>query len=91
MRLVGASNRFIQTPFILEGVFAAFLGSALASVAIVLGVQFGVQGYLRDRVDFVTSWVGIGDALVVVPLIVAVGLVLAALSAGFAIRRWLRA
>ena len=91
MRLVGASNRFIQTPFILEGVFAAFLGSALASVAIVLGVQFGVQGYLRDRIDFVTSWVGVGDALVVVPLIVALGLVLAALSAGFAIRRWLRA
>jgi cell division transport system permease protein len=26
MRLVGASNRFIQTPFILEGVFAALLG-----------------------------------------------------------------
>ena len=30
MRLVGASNRFIQTPFILEGVFAALLGSLLA-------------------------------------------------------------
>ncbi|MDJ1113553.1 permease-like cell division protein FtsX [Microbacterium dauci] len=91
MRLVGASNRFIQTPFILEGVFAALLGSALASVAICLGVQFGVHGYLRGQIDFATSWVDMADAALVVPVIVALGLVLAAASASFAIRRWLRA
>lgn len=90
MRLVGASNRFIQTPFILEGVFAAFLGSLMAGGAIILGVEFGVDGYLRDRVEFITSWVNLGDVAVVIPVVVAIGLVLAALSAGFAIRRWLR-
>ncbi|MFT4214625.1 MAG: FtsX-like permease family protein, partial [Microbacterium sp.] len=91
MRLVGASNRFIQTPFILEGVFAAFIGSLLAGAAIVLGVRFGVGDYLHDRVTFITDWVDLSDAAVVIPLIMAIGLVLAALSAGFAIRRWLRA
>lgn len=91
MRLVGASNRFIQTPFILEGVFAAFIGSLLASGAIVAGVHFGVRQYLSDRIDFVTSWVGPADVALVIPLIIGIGLVLAALSAGFAIRRWLRA
>ncbi|SIT72200.1 permease-like cell division protein FtsX [Microbacterium sp. RU33B] len=91
MRLVGASNRFIQTPFILEGVFAALLGSILASGAVIAGVQFGVNGYLRGRIPFVTTWVGMGDAWLVVPLLVGIGALLAALSAGFAIRRWLRA
>lgn len=91
MRLVGASNRFIQTPFILEGVFAAFIGSVLAGAAIVAGVHFGVNGYLKDRVTFITDWVGMADAAIVIPIIIAIGLVLAALSAGFAIRRWLRA
>ncbi|WP_288785567.1 permease-like cell division protein FtsX [uncultured Microbacterium sp.] len=91
MRLVGASNRFIQTPFILEGVFAAFIGSVLAGAAIVAGVHFGVNGYLKDRVTFITNWVGMADAAIVIPIIIAIGLVLAALSAGFAIRRWLRA
>ena len=91
MRLVGASNRFIQTPFILEGVFAALLGSVLASAAVIAGVHFGVDQYLRNRVDFVTTWVGIADAWLVVPILILVGVVLAALSAGFAIRRWLRA
>lgn len=91
MRLVGASNRFIQTPFILEGVFAALIGSALAGVAIVAGVHFGVGEYLTPRVGFITSWVTVTDALVVVPFIIVLGLLLSALSAGFAIRRWLRA
>jgi cell division transport system permease protein len=91
MRLVGASNRFIQTPFILEGVFAALLGSILASAAIIAGVHFGVDQYLRNRVDFVTTWVDIGDAWIVVPVLILLGVALAALSAGFAIRRWLRA
>jgi cell division transport system permease protein len=90
MRLVGASNRFIQTPFILEGVFAAFLGSVLASGAVIAGMQFGVEGYLKGRVPFITTWVSMQDALIVVPILIAIGVVLAALSAGFAIRRWLR-
>ena len=91
MRLVGASNRFIQTPFIIEGVIAALLGSVLASAAVVAGVHFGVDQYLRNRVDFVTTWVGMADAWLVVPVLILVGVVLAALSASFAIRRWLRA
>ena len=48
MRLVGASNRFIQTPFILEGVFAGLIGSLLAGGAVVAIVQFFVQGYLAQ-------------------------------------------
>ena len=91
MRLVGASNRFIQTPFILEGVFAALLGSLLASAGVLAGVFFGVDRYLRNRVEFVTTWVDLGDAWLVVPVLILVGVLLAALSAGFAIRRWLRA
>lgn len=90
MRLVGASNRFIQTPFVLEGVLAALIGSALASTAVWAIVNFGVGDYLRSRITFVTTWVGAGEIAIVVPVIVLIGVVLAALSAGFAIRRWLR-
>lgn len=90
MRLVGASNRFIQTPFVLEGVFAAFIGSVLASAAVVAGVHFGVNGYLKGRVPFITTWVTMQDAALVVPVLIGIGVLLAALSAGFAIRRWLR-
>jgi cell division transport system permease protein len=90
MRLVGASNRFIQTPFVLEGVFAAFIGAALAGAAVLAGVHFGVERYLVDEM-YAIPWVGIGEAWAVVPVLIVVGVALAALSAGFAIRRWLRA
>lgn len=91
MRLVGASNRFIQTPFVLEGVIAAFIGSVLAGGAVLAGVHFGVNQYLTQRVTFIVTWVGMEEALLVVPVLVGVGVLLAALSASFAIRRWLRA
>lgn len=90
MRLVGASNRSIQTPFVLEGVFAALLGSMLASAAVLAGVHFGVEGYLADRVPFIRPLVGMQEAVFVVPVLIGIGVVLSALSAGFAIRRWLR-
>ena len=76
---------------VLEGVFAALIGSLLASGAVIAGVHFGVDQYLRGRVEFVTTWVGLDDAWIVVPVLILIGIVLAALSASFAIRRWLRA
>jgi cell division transport system permease protein len=52
-------------------------------------VQFFVQGYLAERLPF-TNFVGIADALIVVPILIAVGIVLAAIASGLAIRRYLR-
>jgi len=90
MRLVGASNRFIQTPFVLEGVFASFIGSLLAGAAIVGIVQFFVQGVLVQTLQTTTTLVGLGDALVVVPILIVVGALLAAASASVAISRYLK-
>lgn len=89
MRLVGASNFYIQLPFILEGVFAATIGSILSGAAVLAIVQFFVQGYLAERLPF-TSFVGLTDGLLVVPMLLAAGIVLAALASGLAIRRYLR-
>ncbi|WP_423917999.1 permease-like cell division protein FtsX [Frigoribacterium sp. 2-23] len=89
MRLVGASNRFIQTPFILEGVIAALVGSVLAGGAIIAIVNFFVKGYLAVNFQG-TPFVGLRDTAIVVPLVIVIGIVLAALSANVAIRRYLK-
>lgn len=68
MRLVGASNRFIQTPFILEGVIAALIGAILASVASVAIVKFFVQDFLAYQVPF-TSYITIEQSLIVPPIL----------------------
>lgn len=89
MRLVGASNRFIETPFILEGVIAALIGSLLAGGLIVVLVQFFVQGYLSSAFPG-TALVNLKDALIVVPILLGSGALLAAISASVAIRRYLK-
>ena len=89
MRLVGASNFFIQLPFILEGVVAATVGSILAGVAVLGLIQFFVQGYLAQKLPL-TSFVDISDGMVIVPLLVIVGVLLAGLASGVAIRRYLK-
>ncbi|MEY4019488.1 MAG: hypothetical protein RLZZ590_788 [Actinomycetota bacterium] len=89
MRLVGASNFYIQLPFILEGVVAATIGSVLAGGAVVAIVQFFVQGYLSQQLPF-TSFVGLADGLLVVPILVGAGVLLAAIASGLAIRRYLK-
>jgi cell division transport system permease protein len=57
MRLVGASNFYIQLPFILEGVVAGVIGSLLSGAAIIGIVQFFVQGFLATQLPF-TTFVG---------------------------------
>ncbi|QBE47917.1 permease-like cell division protein FtsX [Leucobacter triazinivorans] len=89
MRLVGASNRFIQTPFILEGIIAALFGAVLASAASVSIVRFFVQGFLASEVPF-TSYITVEQALVVPPVLILVGVILSAIAAKIAITRYLR-
>lgn len=89
MRLVGASNFYIQLPFILEGVVAAAIGSILAGGAVLAIVQYFVQGYLVSRLPF-TNFVGLSEALVIAPALVGAAILLASVASGFAIRRYLR-
>lgn len=89
MRLVGASNRFIQTPFILEGIVAALLGAVLAGVATVAIVHFFVQDVLTTAMPF-TSYITVEQALIVPPILLGVSILLAGAAAKVAITRYLR-
>lgn len=89
MRLVGASNRFIQTPFILEGIIAALIGAVLAGAASVALVKFFVQGFLVSEVPF-TSYITVEQSLIVPPILIAIGAILSAIAAKVAITRYLR-
>lgn len=89
MRLVGASNVFIQLPFILEGIVAAAIGAVLASGVLAVGVHFGVSGWLQSRAAGV-SLVGLGDVALVAPILVLVGVVMAGVSSWLTLRRYMK-
>ena len=89
MRFVGASNGTIRTPFVLEGVIAALIGGLLASGALIGGMHFGIDGYLAHEVGAI-PWVSFSDTWYVIPAIIGLGVVFAAISGSVASSRALK-
>jgi cell division transport system permease protein len=89
MRLVGASNLYIQLPFLLEGVLAGLVGAAFASGALLALKEFLIDRQLRPTFAF-TAFVGWGDVLAILPVLFLTGALLAGLSSFVTLRRHLR-
>ncbi|HXP54097.1 MAG TPA: permease-like cell division protein FtsX [Streptosporangiaceae bacterium] len=88
MRLVGASNFYIQLPFLLEGVIAGLIGWAVAA-----GLLIAVKSLWLDNLQqYFTFNVGLsaGDLIEVVILAMCVGVVLCGATSFLTLRRYLR-
>jgi cell division transport system permease protein len=88
MRLVGASNFYIQLPFLLEGVIAGLIGWLIAA-----GLLIAVKSLWLDNLQqYFTFNVGLsaGDLIEVVVLAMCVGVVLCGATSFLTLRRYLR-
>lgn len=89
MRLVGASNWFIRTPFLLEGVFQALIGATLAILS-VTALQAMILPRLGEALPFLAvNMTGGASTQIAVALIVA-GVFIGLVGSGFALRRYLK-
>jgi len=89
MRLVGASNWFIRTPFLMEGVIQSLAGSLLALAALA-AVQVYAIPVLRQQVSFLPMALPAGGAIKVVLLLVLGGAFIGLIGSGWALRRYLK-
>lgn len=89
MRLVGASNMFIQLPFVLEGVIAAAIGSLLAALGLAVIVHFGITGWLQSQLASF-DLVSVADVVLIAPFLVLVGVLMAGLSSLVTLRRYMK-
>ncbi len=89
MRLVGASNFYIQLPFLLEAALAAAIGALLAIGGLVLIKTVIVDGVLAPSFQF-TAFVGWDAILAIAPIMFITGIALAGLAAFFTLRKYLR-
>ncbi|MEH0844472.1 permease-like cell division protein FtsX [Micromonospora sp. CPCC 205711] len=89
MKLVGASNWFIQAPFVLEAVVAGLIGSLLGLVALVVAKQFLFSGSLK-ALEGLLSPIQWSDVFLMFPLMAGVGGLISAVTAWVTLRFYLR-
>ncbi|MFI1187773.1 permease-like cell division protein FtsX [Streptomyces californicus] len=91
MRLVGASGFYIQAPFIMEAAVAGLIGGVLACGMLLGGRYFLIDGglALQDKL-LVINFIGWDAVLTKLPLVLAIGLLMPAVAALFALRKYLK-
>jgi cell division transport system permease protein len=89
MRLVGASNWFIRTPFLLEGVLQSLIGSILAILTL-LAAQALIVPWLQTNLAFLGVVIGGVTVAQLAALLIISGIVIGLLGSGTAVRRYLK-
>ena len=88
MRLVGASNFYIQLPFLLEGVIAGLFGWVIAA-ALLIGVKSLLLNNLQQYFSYNVG-LSAGDLIEVIVLALLIGVALCGVTAFVTLRRYLR-
>jgi cell division transport system permease protein len=90
MRLVGASDLYIQGPFVLEGAVAGLIGGILGAGAVALLKVVLIDGGVHAMFGNVVNYVGWGAVFSITPILLVVGVVLAGLTSLLTLQRYLR-
>ena len=89
MKLVGASNWFIQAPFVLEAVVAGLIGSIIGFVALFVGKVVLLDGRLQALTNVLTP-IPNGNVWLMLPLLAGVGAGVSAITAWITLRFYLK-
>ena len=89
MKLVGASDGFVRTPFVLEGLAQGLIGATLAALVVVWGNAIFVE-WARSELPFVPVSPAAVNSLLVLLVLVAVGVLIGIIGSFLSVRRFLR-
>ena len=89
MKLVGASDGFVRTPFVFEGLVQGLIGAALAALAVVW-LNFLFVDWARDQLPFVPISGDSVNTLFVLVVLLVVGVVIGVLGSFLSVTRFLR-
>jgi cell division transport system permease protein len=88
MKLVGASSWSIQLPFLLEGVFSAFVGWLLAT-GLLSALKYVIQTKVAPLLTF-TKFFGWGEVVAASAWLLLTGLVVSTVASLITLRRYLK-
>jgi cell division transport system permease protein len=89
MKLVGASNWFIQSPFVLEAMFAGIIGALIASVALVGAKIWLIDGSLKSLASLLTP-VPWDRIILMIPILVGIGALVSGVTGWVTLRLYIK-
>ena len=89
MKLVGASDGFVRTPFVLEGLLQGLVGSTLAALA-VIWVNYLFVEWAHNALPFVPISANAVNAPFLILLLIAVGVAIGVIGSFLSVTRFLR-
>jgi cell division transport system permease protein len=90
MRLVGASDLYIQAPFILEGAVAGLVGAAIATLGLVGFKAVMIDHGVKQVFGKIVAYIGWGAVFQTIPFILLIGVFLAGVTSLLTLQRYLR-
>jgi cell division transport system permease protein len=89
MKLVGASDSFVRTPFVFEGLVQSLIGAGLAALTVVW-INFLFVDWSRDALPFVPISHDAINTLLVLAVLVVVGVAIGVIGSFLSVTRFLR-
>jgi len=89
MKLVGASDSFVRTPFVFEGMVQGLIGAGLAAL-VVIWLNFLFIDWSRDALPFVPISADAVNTILVLLTLVVVGVVIGVVGSFLSVTRFLR-
>ena len=89
MKLVGASDSFVRTPFVLEGLMQGLIGAAIAAL-VVVWLNSVFVSWAQENLPFVPVSSGAVNTLIVLLVLLAVGALVGIAGSFFSVRRFLK-
>ena len=89
MKLVGASDRFVRTPFVFEGMAQGLIGAGLAALT-VIWLNFLFVDWSREALPFVPISGDAVNTILMLLLLVGVGVLIGVIGSFLSVTRFLR-
>ena len=89
MKLVGASDSFVRTPFVFEGLVQGLIGAGLAALTVVW-INFLFVDWVRNAIPFMPISDDAVNTLLILAILVLVGVVIGIVGSFLSVTRFLR-
>jgi cell division transport system permease protein len=89
MKLVGASDGFVRTPFVFEGLLQGLVGSALAAL-VVVWINYLFVDWARGALPFVPISTDAVNAPTLLLTLIAIGVAIGVIGSFLSVTRFLR-